>query len=67
MANIVKLDQNGQSSKEMKNILMIQDLIEDIDGCTYEGYTDDDFFNDVCNVIKNLKYMNEKSLVKTVS
>ena len=65
MANIVKLDSSGQSVKELKNILMNQDLIEDID--SYEEYSSEDLFKDVCNILKTVKYMNEKSLLKTVS
>jgi hypothetical protein len=65
MASIVKLDSSGQSVKELKNILMNQDLIEDID--SNEEYSSEDLYKDVCNLLKTVKYMNEKSLLKTVS
>lgn len=65
MACKVKIDPTGLYSNEFKNLLTNQDLIEDID--SVRDYSTNDLFVDVCNVLRNVKYLNEKSFLQNVS
>jgi hypothetical protein len=62
MKNIIQIDPHGRNSKEIKNILMNQDLVENI-----VNYSSEDFYNEICNILKQAKYLKKKLLIKTVS
>ena len=62
MANIIQIDPNGRNSKELKNILMNQDIVENI-----VNYSSEDFYDDICIILEQAKYLNEKLLIKAVN
>jgi hypothetical protein len=64
MAAIVKIDPNGFYSNDFKNLLTNQDLIEKIE--LVQDYSTNDLYNDLCIILKNVKYLNEKSFLGKV-
>ena len=65
MASMIKIDPNGLYSNDFKNLLTNQDLIENIE--LIQDYSSNDLYNDLCNILKNVKYLNEKSFLGKVS
>ena len=65
MVNIVKNDPNDKNAHEFINLLKNQDFIDEI--YLYEDYSNESLYNDVCKVLRKAKYLNDKSLFKTVT
>ena len=65
MANIVKRNENDRNYEFFKNLLLNQDLIENYK--KFDDYSIENFYVDVCNTLKKDKYLNEKSLFRTVN
>ena len=64
MASVVKNKANDEYCQEFKKILDNQDLIEDID--LFGDYSTREIHSDLSSILKNDKYLKEKSLLKTV-
>jgi hypothetical protein len=64
MANIVKHDPSDKNANEFINLLKNQDFIDEI--YSPEDYSNESLYNDVCKILKKAKYLNDKSLFKTV-
>ena len=64
MSYLVKKYPSNKHSNEFKALILNQDLIEDID--SYENYSNDLFYNDICNILRKDKSLNERPLLKTV-
>jgi hypothetical protein len=64
MANIVKHDPNDKNANEFINLLKNQDFIDEI--FSHEDYSNESLYNDVCKILNKAKYLNDKSLFKTV-
>lgn len=64
MANLVKQEPNDKNTQEFINTLKNQDIIEEeeLNG----DYSAFNLFEDVCLILKQVKYLNDKSLFKTV-
>ena len=64
MASVVKNKANDEYCQEFKKILDNQDLIEDID--LFGDYSTREIHSDLSSILKNDKYLKEKSLLKSV-
>jgi hypothetical protein len=52
------VNKNQRKQKEIKSFIINQDLIGDID--LYKNYSNDKLYGDICNLLKNDKYLKEE-------
>jgi hypothetical protein len=52
------VNKNQRKHKEFKSFIINQDLIGDID--LYKNYSNDKLYDDICNLLKNDKYLKEE-------